>query len=69
MKIICINNSFLINRPPSGDLLTVGNIYEVIRKEVDVYFIIDNSGNEGFYHNDRFRPYYREDNLKKLGID
>ena len=68
MKIICINNSGIINGPI--ELLTINKIYEAIKVSQDQYYIKDNSGEERWYNYNRFKDMaiVRQEKLKQIGI-
>jgi hypothetical protein len=68
MKIICINNSEIINGPI--ELLTINKIYEAIKVSQDQYYIKDNSGEERWYNYNRFKDMaiVRQEKLKQIGI-
>ena len=78
MKIICINNSDILNGPI--ELLTINKTYEVIKNSKDQYwlgrrpslwvYIKDNSGEERWYNDNRFKDIttIRKEKLKQLGI-
>jgi hypothetical protein len=68
MKIICINNSEIINGPI--ELLTIDKTYEAIKISGGQYYIKDNSGEERWYNDYRFKAMYivRQEKLKKIGI-
>ena len=50
MEVICINNKSWVNS------LTVGNEYEVVGEDKDVYQIKDNTGKVYNYFKGRFKP-------------
>jgi hypothetical protein len=68
MKIICINNSGIINGPIK--LLTINKIYEATKVSQDQYYIKDNSGEERWYNYNRFKDMaiVRQEKLKQIGI-
>jgi hypothetical protein len=68
MKIICINNSEIINGP--NELLTINKIYEAIKVSQGQYYIKDNSGEERWYNYNRFKDMaiVRQEKLKQIGI-
>lgn len=68
MKIICINNSGILNGPI--ELLTINKTYEVIKNSKGQYYIKDNSGEERWYNDNRFKDIatIRKEKLKQLGI-
>lgn len=68
MKIICINNSDILNG--LIELLTINKTYEVIKNSKDQYYIKDNSGEERWYNDNRFKDIttIRKEKLKQLGI-
>ena len=68
MKIICINNSGIINGPI--ELLTINKIYDAIKVSQDQYYIKDNSGEERWYNYNRFKDMaiVRQEKLKQIGI-
>lgn len=68
MKIICINNSDILNGPI--ELLTINKTYDVIKESQGQYYIKDNSGEERWYNDNRFKDIttIRKEKLKQLGI-
>jgi len=68
MKLICINNSGIINGPI--ELLTIDKTYEAIKVSQDQYYIKDNSGDERWYNDNRFKDIatIRQEKLKQIGI-
>ena len=68
MKIICINNSGILNGPI--ELLTINKTYEVIKNSRGQYYIKDNTGEERWYNDSRFKDIatIRKEKLKQLGI-
>jgi len=68
MKIVCINNSDILNG--LIELLTINKTYEVIKNSKGQYYIKDNSGEERWYNDNRFKDIttIREEKLKQLGI-
>ena len=72
MKIICINNSDLVYEPNGleYELLTINKTYEVVRANKGQYYIKDNSGDERWYCDSRFKyiSIIRKEKLKQLGI-
>jgi hypothetical protein len=64
MKVICINNSDILNG------LTIDKTYEVVENCQGMYYIKDNSGEERWYYYSRFKDIstIREEKLKQLGI-
>ena len=68
MKIICINNSGILNGPI--ELLTINKTYEVIKNSRGQYYIKDNTGEERWYNDNRFKDIatIRKEKLKQLGI-
>ena len=68
MKIICINNSGILNGPI--ELLTINKTYEVIKNSKGQYYIKDNTGEERWYNDNRFKDIatIRKEKLKQLGI-
>jgi hypothetical protein len=68
MKLICINNSEIINGPI--ELLTINKTYEAIKISQGQYYIKDNSGDERWYNTNRFKDIatIREEKLKQIGI-
>ena len=68
MKLICINNSEILNGPIK--LLTINKTYEGIKITQDQYYIKDNSGEERWYNANRFKDIatIRKEKLKQLGI-
>lgn len=68
MKIVCINNSDILNG--LIELLTINKTYEVVRASKGQYYIKDNSGEERWYNDNRFKDIatIRKEKLKQLGI-
>jgi hypothetical protein len=68
MKLICINNSGIINGPI--ELLTINKTYEAIKTFRGQYYIKDNSGDERWFNSNRFKDIatIREEKLKQIGI-
>ena len=68
MKIVCINNSGIIDGPIA--LLTINKTYEAIEISQNQYYIKDNSGDERWYNQNRFKDVaiVRQEKLKQLGI-
>jgi hypothetical protein len=68
MKIICINNSDILNG--LNELLTIDKTYETIKISQGQYYIKDNSGEERWYNDNRFKDIatIRKEKLKQLGI-
>ena len=68
MKIVCINNSDILNG--LIELLTINKTYEVIKNSKGQYYIKDNSGEERWYNDNRFKDIttIRKEKLKQLGI-
>ena len=68
MKIICINNSGILNGPI--ELLTINKTYEVIKNSRGQYYIKDNTGEERWYNDNRFKDIatIRKEKLNQLGI-
>lgn len=68
MKIICINNSGILNGPI--ELLTINKTYEAIKISQGQYYIKDNSGEERWYNDNRFKDMsiVRQEKLKQIGI-
>lgn len=72
MKIVCINNSNkmsgIINDPIA--LLTINKTYEAIEISQNQYYIKDNSGDERWYNQNRFKDVaiVRQEKLKQIGI-
>jgi hypothetical protein len=68
MKLICINNSGILNGPI--ELLTINKTYEAIKISKGQYYIKDNSGEERWYNDNRFKDIstIRKEKLKQLGI-
>jgi hypothetical protein len=68
MRVICINNSGIINGPI--ELLTIDKTYETILINEGQYYIKDNSGDERWYNENRFKDIsiIRQEKLNKLGI-
>jgi hypothetical protein len=68
MKLICINNSGIINGPI--ELLTIDKTYEAIKTFRGQYYIKDNSGDERWYNENRFKDIsiIRQEKLNQLGI-
>ena len=77
MKIVCINNSNkmsgIINGPYVLELiklLTINKTYEAIEISQNQYYIKDNSGDERWYNQNRFKDVaiVRQEKLKQIGI-
>ena len=68
MKVVCINNSDILNG--LIELLTINKTYEVVRESKGQYYIKDNSGEERWYNDNRFKDItiIRKEKLKQLGI-
>ncbi len=68
MKIICINNSGILNGPI--ELLTINKAYEIIKNSRGQYYIKDNTGEERWYNDNRFKDIatIRKEKLNQLGI-
>ena len=68
MKVKCINNSGILNGPI--ELLTTNKTYEVIKNSQGQYLIKDNSGEERWYNDNRFKDIaiVRQEKLKQIGI-
>jgi len=68
MKLICINNSGIINGPI--ELLTIDKTYDAIKISGGQYYIKDNSGDERWYNENRFKDIsiIRQEKLNQLGI-
>lgn len=68
MKVKCINNSGILNGPI--ELLTINKTYEVIKNSRGQYLIKDNSGEERWYNDNRFKDIaiVRQEKLKQIGI-
>jgi hypothetical protein len=68
MRVICINNSGIINGPI--ELLTIDKTYEAIKNFRGQYYIKDNSGDERWYNENRFKDIsiIRQEKLNQLGI-
>lgn len=68
MKVKCINNSGILNGPI--ELLTINKTYEVIKNSQGQYLIKDNSGEERWYNDNRFKDIaiVRQEKLKQIGI-
>lgn len=68
MKIVCINNSDILNG--LIELLTINKTYEVLKTSQGQYYIKDNSGEERWYNDNRFKDIatIRKEKLKQLGI-
>ena len=68
MKIVCINNSGIIDGPIA--LLTINKTYEAIEISQNQYYIKDNSGDERWYNKNRFKDVaiVRQEKLKQIGI-
>lgn len=68
MKIVCINNSGIIDGPIA--LLTINKTYEAIEISQNQYYIKDNSGDERWYNQNRFKDVaiVRQEKLKQIGI-
>ena len=68
MKIVCINNSGIIDGPIA--LLTINKTYETIEISQNQYYIKDNSGDERWYNQNRFKDVaiVRQEKLKQIGI-
>lgn len=68
MKVKCINNSGILNGPI--ELLTTNKTYEAIKISQGQYLIKDNSGEERWYNDNRFKDIaiVRQEKLKQIGI-
>jgi hypothetical protein len=68
MKLICINNSGIING--TIELLTIDKTYETIKISGGQYYIKDNSGDERWYNENRFKDIsiIRQEKLNQLEI-
>jgi hypothetical protein len=68
MKLICINNSDILNG--LNELLTIDKTYEAIKISQGQYYIKDNSNEERWYNDNRFKDIstIRKEKLKQLGI-
>jgi hypothetical protein len=68
MKIVCINNSDILQG--TIELLTINKTYEVLKTSQGQYYIKDNSGEERWYNDNRFKDIstIRKEKLKQLGI-
>jgi hypothetical protein len=68
MRIICINNSGIINGPI--ELITINKTYDIIKFKKGQYFIKDNSGEERWYNDNRFKDMaiVRQEKLQQIGI-
>jgi len=68
MKLICINNSGILNG--NIELLTINKTYEAIKISQGQYYIKDNSNEERWYNDNRFKDIstIRKEKLKQLGI-
>ena len=68
MKVKCINNSGILNGPI--ELITINKTYEAIKISQGQYYIKDNSGEERWYNDNRFKDIalVRQDTLQQIGI-
>lgn len=68
MKVKCINNSGILNGPI--ELITINKTYEAIKISQGQYYIKDNSGEERWYNDNRFKDIaiVRQEKLKQIGI-
>ena len=66
MKLICINNSDILNG--LNELLTIDKTYEAIKISKGHYYIKYNSGDERWYNENRFKDIsiIRQEKLNQL---